>query len=75
MAEDEMPNPNRVGLVRFEAGQPIVHYCQVCGAWGAWGYDVNLSTGRLGRWYCGAHRPDQKGNASGEKRGEAASGR
>ena len=37
MAEDDMPNPKRVGLVRMEPGQPFVHYCAVCGAWGAWG--------------------------------------
>lgn len=61
-AEDDMPNPNRVGLVRFAAGQPIVHYCQVCGAWG---YDVDLSTGRLGRWYCVAHRPDKEAEGRG----------
>lgn len=63
VAEDDMPNPKRVGLVRMEPGQPFVHYCAVCGAWGTWGYDVDLSTGRLGRWYCAAHRPDQKANA------------
>lgn len=58
IAEDDMPNPKRVGLVRMEPGQPFVHYCAVCGAWGAWGHDVDLSTGRLGRWYCTVHRPE-----------------
>ena len=28
-----------------------------CGAWGAFGYCVNLRADQLGRWYCGAHRP------------------
>jgi hypothetical protein len=33
------------------------HFCATCGAWGAYGYSVNLRAGRLGRWYCAAHRP------------------
>ena len=26
---------------------------------GAFGYSVNLRAGRLGRWYCAAHRPQR----------------
>ena len=59
MAEDDEPNPERVGLVVMEPGRPFVHYCAVCGAWGAFGYDVDPMKGRLGRWYCNAHRPDR----------------
>jgi hypothetical protein len=29
--------------------------CAVCV--GAYGYGVNLRAGRLGHWYCAAHRP------------------
>jgi hypothetical protein len=35
----------------------FLHFCEECGAWGAFGYGVNLRTGKLGRWYCTAHRP------------------
>jgi hypothetical protein len=35
----------------------FLHFCSECGAWGAFGYGVNLRAGRLGRWYCAAHRP------------------
>ena len=33
------------------------HFCAECGAWGTFGYGVNLRADQLGRWYCGAHRP------------------
>lgn len=56
-ARDDEPDPSRVGLVQFEPGKPFLHYCMVCGAWGAWGFDVFLLKGRTGRWYCSAHRP------------------
>jgi hypothetical protein len=35
----------------------LLHFCAECGAWGAFGYGVNLRMGRLGRWYCAKHRP------------------
>jgi hypothetical protein len=35
----------------------FLHYCVVCGAWGAFGIGVKLRAGRLGRWYCAEHRP------------------
>ena len=54
--EDE-PDPARVGVVRFAEGEPFVHYCVVCGAWGAFGCDMDILTGRTGRWYCRDHRP------------------
>ena len=58
VAQDDEPNPGRVCLVRMEPGRPFEHYCAVCGAWGAWGHDVDPLKGRLGRWYCSAHRPE-----------------
>jgi|HubBroStandDraft_6_1064221.scaffolds.fasta_scaffold822817_2 hypothetical protein len=35
----------------------LLHFCAECGAWGAFGYGVNLRVGRPGRWYCAEHRP------------------
>ena len=35
----------------------FLHFCVVCGAFGAFGYGVSLRAGRLGRWYCAKHRP------------------
>lgn len=55
---DTEPDPSRVGLVLWEEGQPFVHYCAVCGAWGSFGFDVDLRNDRLGRWYCMAHKPE-----------------
>jgi hypothetical protein len=34
------------------------HYCEICGEWGSFGYGVNLRHGRVGRWYCLKHRPE-----------------
>jgi len=39
----------------------FLHFCAECGAWGAYGYGVTLRAGRLGRWYCAAHRPRTHG--------------
>jgi hypothetical protein len=61
-AEDEpgfeMPCATRRGRVEDRDGV-LLHFCCECGAWGAFGYDVNLRAGRLGKWYCVAHRPQQ----------------
>jgi hypothetical protein len=35
----------------------FLHFCDECGRFGAFGYGVSLRAGRLGRWYCGEHRP------------------
>lgn len=53
------PDRSRIGLLRWEGGI-FEHYCCVCGRWGAFGYDVDLLKGQLGRWYCGEHRPSEK---------------
>ncbi len=52
----EMPCASRRGRVQELEGA-LLHFCAECGAWGAFGYGVNLSAGRRGRWYCAAHRP------------------
>jgi len=52
----EHPWPARRGRVGEEEGV-FVHFCAECGRWGAYGYGVNLRAGRLGHWYCAAHRP------------------
>ena len=61
-AEDEpgfeMPCATRRGRVE-DRDRVLLHFCCECGAWGAFGYGVNLRTGRLGKWYCVAHRPQQ----------------
>lgn len=48
IADDMLPQPERKGLVVMEPGKPFTHYCRVCGAWGAWGYDVDILKGRPG---------------------------
>jgi hypothetical protein len=53
----EMPCASRRGRVQRLEGTVVLHFCCECGRWGAYGYDVNLRVGRLGRWYCAAHRP------------------
>jgi hypothetical protein len=35
----------------------LLHFCVQCGAYGPFGYGVNLRAGQLGRWYCAKHRP------------------
>lgn len=52
----EMPCAARRGRVEERDGM-FLHFCPDCGSWGAYGYGVNLRAGRLGRWYCTAHRP------------------
>jgi hypothetical protein len=36
----------------------FLHFSVKCGRWGAFGYGVDLRKGRLGQWYCAAHRPE-----------------
>jgi hypothetical protein len=54
----ETPCAARRGRVEQRDGL-ILHFCPACGAWGAYGYEVSIRTGRLGRWYCAVHRPDR----------------
>ncbi len=53
----QMPRASRRGRVQELEGAIVLHFCAECGAWGAFGYGVNLSAGRPGRWYCAEHRP------------------
>jgi hypothetical protein len=55
----EQPCAARRGRVQ-ELDRVFLHFCVECGAYGAFGYGVNLRVGRLGRWYCRAHRPHQR---------------
>jgi hypothetical protein len=52
----ELPCAARRGRV-LDLDGVFAHFCAECGRWGAYGYGVNLRAGRLGRWYCAAHRP------------------
>jgi hypothetical protein len=40
-----------------ELDRTFLHFCVHCGRFAAFGYGLHLSAGRLGRWYCGEHRP------------------
>jgi hypothetical protein len=50
------PWPPRRGRIDWQ-GEILLHFCSVCGAWGSYGFGVNLRGGRMGRWFCAAHRP------------------
>jgi hypothetical protein len=42
---------------RVEARDGLfLQFCVECGAWGSFGFGVDLRAGQLGRWYCAAHR-------------------
>ena len=53
----QMPCASRRGRVQRLEGAVELHFCVECGAWGAFGYGVNLRAGRPGLWYCACHRP------------------
>jgi hypothetical protein len=57
----EKPCAARRGKVEEREDGVFLHFCNECGAWGAHGYGVNLRAGRVGRWYCAAHRPAANG--------------
>lgn len=52
----QMPCVARRGRVE-DRGGVVLHFCAECGAWGSFGYRVNLRSDRLGSWYCAKHRP------------------
>jgi hypothetical protein len=52
------PCAARRGLIRRRDRQ-LEHFCAVCGAWGAFGYDSDLLAGHPGRWFCFQHRPPE----------------
>jgi hypothetical protein len=49
------PWPPRRGRIESQ-GNTLLHFCCVCGAWGSYGFGVDLHGGRMGRWFCAAHR-------------------
>jgi hypothetical protein len=51
------PDLENTTLKRESPSTRFLHPCQVCGEWGSFGYGVSLRAGRLGQWYCFAHRP------------------
>ena len=53
----DLPCIARRGRVKRLEGAVVIHFCVECGAWGTYGYGVNLRANQLGRWYCAAHRP------------------
>jgi hypothetical protein len=55
----EQPCVARRGRIQ-ELNGAFLHFCVECGRFGAFGCGVHLSTGRLGRWYCGEHRPQTR---------------
>lgn len=55
----EVPCVSRRGRVQELQEGLFLHFCARCGAWGAFGYGVNLRAGLLRRWYCAAHRPQE----------------
>jgi exodeoxyribonuclease-5 len=54
----DQPCAERRGVIRRYGGR-FEHYCTMCGAWGAFGYDADTSRPR---WYCNEHRPQPDGN-------------
>ncbi len=55
----EQPCAARRGRVQ-ELDGTFLHFCCRCGTFAAFGYGVRLRAGRLGRWYCGEHRPEAR---------------
>lgn len=53
----EHPCVTRRGRVEKRPAGLFLHFCAECGAWGTYGYGVNLRAGQLERCYCAAHRP------------------
>ncbi len=55
----EQPCAARRGRVQeLPDNGTFLHFCCRCGRFAAFGYGVRLRAGRLGRWYCGEHRPE-----------------
>jgi len=53
----EQPCAARRGHVVTLENGAFLHFCCRCGRFGAFGYGMHLRARRLGRWYCGEHRP------------------
>jgi hypothetical protein len=50
----DQPSPYRRGHIE-RRGAVFLHFCIICGAWGAFGYGVTED--QPGTWYCSEHRP------------------
>lgn len=49
----DRPYDRRRGrIIRY--GGSFLHFCMICGAWGAYGYGI--TDVQTGRWYCHEHR-------------------
>lgn len=59
----DQPCAVRRGSVQ-ELDGAFLHFCCRCGRFAAFGYGVHLPARRLGRWYCGEHRPHRKNPTS-----------
>jgi hypothetical protein len=59
----DQPCALRRGKVQELDGASL-HFCVECGRFAAFGYGVHLRARRLGRWYCGSHRPHRKRSQS-----------
>ena len=67
----EEPCATRRGLMVQENGV-LLHFCVECGRFGRFGVGVSLRHGRMGRWYCGKHRPNKKNKPGENARHEQA---
>jgi hypothetical protein len=65
------PWPPRCGRVEWQ-GDTLLHFCSVCGAWGSYGFGVNLRDGSMGRWFCAAHRSHGGQRVANDADGRAA---
>ena len=63
--------PPRRGRIESQ-GTTLLHFCCVCGAWGSYGFGVNLRNGRMGRWFCAAHRAQGRRTVANDADGWAA---
>jgi hypothetical protein len=55
----DQPCSARRGRIE-QSGGALLHFCVECGRLGFYGSDVHLRAGRLGRWYCREHRPQDQ---------------
>jgi hypothetical protein len=50
-------------LGRRLASYDTAYCCMVCGQPARFGFDVHLRLGRVGHWFCAAHRPQAEARA------------
>ena len=49
----DQPDDRRKGHISHD---PFEHFCEECGAWGAFGFRIDSDPAHPGVWYCGQHR-------------------